>query len=155
MQMTVSQLMSRTPNIVRHDATVGEAIPLMLDDSPPQLDVVDGDGRLVGSVPDYELLKAQMAGDLDRPVSALMTSAPARIDSAMTVAFVAGVFRDGRYRRLPVVERGRVVGQIDRRDVMRLLHAGTSSVEHDAHVAQNELHVGPDVLLRSRIPQQV
>jgi predicted transcriptional regulator len=121
MQMTVTDLMTHPPLIVREDANIRDAVKILLNDCAPQLDVVDAQGQLIGSIPDYELLKAQMAGEGDRAVTRVLTAAAARIDIDSTTDFAAAVFRDARYCRLPVVEDGCVVGQIDRRDVMRLL----------------------------------
>ena len=123
MQMTVTDLMTHPPLVVREDANIRDAVSLLLNDCAPQLDVVDAQGRLLGSVPDYELLKAQMAGEGDCAVTRVMIGSAARIDADASTDFAAAVFRDARYCRLPVVKEGRVVGQIDRRDVMRLLHS--------------------------------
>jgi CBS domain-containing protein len=123
MQMNVTDLMTYPPLVVREDANICDAVKLLLNDCAPQIDVVDANGKLLGSVPDYELLKTQMAGEGNRAVTRAMSGAAARIDVDATADFAAGVFRDARYRRLPIVEDGYVVGQIDRRDVMRLLHS--------------------------------
>ena len=123
MEMTVTDLMTQPPLIIREDASIRDAVKLLLNDCAPQLDVVDAQGRLLGSVPDYELLKAQMLGEGDRAVTRVMCGSAARIDADTSTDFAAAVFRDGRYRRLPVVQNGCVVGQIDRRDVMRLLNS--------------------------------
>ncbi|MBT4868151.1 MAG: CBS domain-containing protein [Planctomycetaceae bacterium] len=122
MQINVTDLMTQPPLVVREDANIGDAVKLLLSDCAPQLDVVDAQGQLLGSVPDYELLKAQMAGEGHHSVTRVMSGSASRIDAEATADFAAGVFRDARYCRLPVVQDGRVIGQIDRRDVMRLLH---------------------------------
>jgi predicted transcriptional regulator len=125
MPTTISDLMTQPPLIVHEKSKIRDAVQLLLSDCAPQIDVVDEDGRLVGSIPDYELLKAQMAGEDEMPVTRVMSCSGVRLDAEATADFAAGVFRDGRYQRLPVVQNERVVGQIDRRDVMRLLNASS------------------------------
>lgn len=134
MPTTISDLMTQPPLIVHERSNIRDAVELLLSDCSPQIDVVDEDGRLVGSIPDYELLKAQMAGDEEMPVARVMSCSGMRLDAEATADFAAGVFRDGRYQRLPVVQDERVVGQIDRRDVMRLLNA-CSQLEKTAEPA--------------------
>ena len=93
MQMTVTDLMTHPPLIVREDANIRDAVKILLNDCAPQLDVVDAQGQLIGSIPDYELLKAQMAGEGDRAVTRVLTAAAARIDIDSTTDFAAAVFR--------------------------------------------------------------
>jgi predicted transcriptional regulator len=126
MQMNVTDLMTHPPLVVREDANIRDAVKLLLNDCAPQLDVVDAQGKLLGSIPDYELLKAQLAGEGHHSVTRVMSGSASRIDAEATADFAAALFRDARYCRLPVVEDGRVIGQIDRRDVMRLLQTVSS-----------------------------
>lgn len=124
MHITIRELMGAAPAVVPATATLRHTIRLLLSESTQEVYVVDASGRFLGSVPDYELLKAQLSRSLDgRPVTALMSESAARVDSQTPVSELAALFRDGRHRRLPVVEEERLVGQVDRRDVMRLLAA--------------------------------
>ena len=94
----------------------------MLDESAPEIYVTDSSGRFLGSIPDYELLKAQMNGSADVwDVSSVVSFCVTHVEADMPIFEIAGRFRDGRHRRLPVVEEGCIIGQIDRRDVMRLM----------------------------------
>ncbi|MCH7988879.1 MAG: CBS domain-containing protein, partial [Planctomycetes bacterium] len=111
MNITVRDLMTRSPVIVNEKSTLREALTRLLDESAPEIYVADSSGRFLGSVPDYELLKVQMNGSADvRDVNAVMSRSVTHVEPEMPISEVAGRFRDGRHRRLPVVEEGRIVG---------------------------------------------
>ena len=137
MHITVRDLMTRSPVVVSDQATLREALTRLLDESAPEIYVADSSGQFLGSVPDYELLKAQLDGSADvRDVCAVMSRSVIHVEPEMPISEVAGRFRDGRHRRLPVVEEGHIVGQIDRRDVMRLMCA-LETLDEPAAVADS------------------
>ena len=50
-----------------------------------------------------------------------MTDGVQTVDADMSIIDLAEVFIDSRFRRFPVMENNRLVGQISRRDVLRAL----------------------------------
>jgi CBS-domain-containing membrane protein len=90
--------------------------------------VTDASGRLIGVVPDYELLKARLAGISDDTLVAnfMSTSVPTTTPEAL-VSEIIPRFRDCRHRWIAVVESGKLVGQIGRIDVLRLVTAGNEA----------------------------
>ena len=54
-------------------------------------------------------------------VSELMSTSVVTVNAESSLMEVAQKFLDLRFRRFPVVEHGKLIGQISRRDVLRAL----------------------------------
>jgi CBS domain-containing protein len=161
MSITVFDLMTAAPASVLQGTTIAEATDVLLQNDAAEIYVVDDAGRLIGMVPDFELLKSQMIGQsrMDR-IESLMTQHVTTVPSAMAVAEVAPRFREGWHNCMPVVDDGQLVGQISRRDVLRLRQTLTA-LESPENVSQesadmDNVHVlrGPRFLERNRRPEQ-
>jgi predicted transcriptional regulator len=114
--------MTRHTVSLREGATIDEALALLLREEAVEIYVGDTAECLTGVVPDYELLKARLTRMPGcEPVEHLASRSVATIDPDTLVTEIAPVFRDGRYRQMAVVERGRLVGQIGRREILRLM----------------------------------
>ena len=87
--------------------------------------VVDGDGRLVGILTERDCmqaaLQAEYYGTPGGQVKEFMSVDVESVGPDESILNVAKMFIEGNYNRYPVVENGRLVGQISRRDVMRAL----------------------------------
>ncbi|MFD0862881.1 CBS domain-containing protein [Sungkyunkwania multivorans] len=86
--------------------------------------VVDEDGTLIGIISDSDCMKQISEGRYfnmpiaDLTVEKFMTRDVETISGEATVFDAAARFFKTRHRRFPVVEGGRLVGQISRKDVM-------------------------------------
>lgn len=86
--------------------------------------VVDAEGRLLGLLTEFQLLKIASFPSLkNMSVSDLMTKAVWVISEDAPLSEAADLLARHRIRRLPVVREGRVVGVVSRRDVIRHLLA--------------------------------
>jgi len=122
MQITVNDLMTYPAVSIDRSATVGEALMLLCRENADELFVTNSDGRLLGVVPDYELLKSQLNGmSATECIETLMTARVPTISAESNITETVPQFRTGRCRRMAVVRDGRLAGQVGRRDVMRLL----------------------------------
>ena len=122
MQFTVRDLMTARPCAVETSMSMGDVLNLLLQEGISEVYVTDRSGKLVGVVPDYSLLKAQLNRVSEKtPVDTLMSRNVQMVHPNTTASEIVSVFRESRFRRLAVVEEGRLVGQIARRDLMRLL----------------------------------
>lgn len=89
--------------------------------------VVDGRGKLVGSFSEVESLRLLSVGDgsgqaPSGKVADLMGQVPATVSPDMDLYYVTGLFlRFPTVRRYPVVEDGRLIGVITRKDVLRAI----------------------------------
>jgi predicted transcriptional regulator len=66
-------------------------------------------------------LQAGYHGQWGGPVKDFMTHGVETVNAEMNIIDLAQVFIDKSYRRYPVTDHNRLVGQISRRDVLRAL----------------------------------
>jgi CBS domain-containing protein len=87
--------------------------------------VVNDQGELVGMLSELDCLKVALNagyyGDWGGPVSDYMTPDVETVDAEMNIIDLAQKFLDSGFRRFPVLQGNRLVGQISRRDVLRAL----------------------------------
>lgn len=87
--------------------------------------VVDEQGKLVGMLSEKDCLKVAIMttyeGVSPGLVQDYMTANVATITPDTSILEVASRFVDATYKRLPVVENGRLIGQISRSDVLRAI----------------------------------
>lgn len=122
MRLTVGDLMTQRPVMVSPGCSADAAVEILSRHEVTELYVTDKIGRLLGVVPDFELLKAELSGEAsDATVEQLMSRSIPVFSPDSDAAEVARLFRDGRYSRFPVVNKGRLVGVITRGDVVRLM----------------------------------
>jgi CBS domain-containing protein len=113
-----------TPNLVtiRPEASIEEAIDLLLREQISGLPVLDDDGRLVGVITEFALLAIAYDRRVkNHTVSQHMTRELITVDIDDPLSRVADLCIVHRVRRVPVVKEGRMVGVIARRDVLRAL----------------------------------
>ncbi len=104
------------------ETSVEQAIDTLVDQRISGAPVVDAEGRLLGVLTEYHLLKiASFPSVQDMTVGELMTKAVWVIAEDANISTAAELLARHRIRRLPVVDRGYVVGVISRRDVIRHL----------------------------------
>lgn len=102
-----------------------DAIAFLLRHDVSGAPVVDAAGRLVGLFSELDCLRALAAGEFHdhgyyavHTVADLMSEARYTIAPDLDLFAIAGTFVTARVRRLPVVEHGRLVGLVGRRDML-------------------------------------
>ncbi len=101
-----------------------QAITMLLKNRISGAPVVDDAGKLVGVLSEKDCLRvfaneAFFSQNAGGPVSDYMTTNIQTVDPDDDVFKTASVFLKHSFRRLPVVEDGRLVGQISRRDILK------------------------------------
>lgn len=105
------------------DSSVQEAIELLLLQEISGLPVTDNEGHLIGIVTEFALLAiAYDAKVTQDTVSQHMTSEVLTIEADDPISKVADLCIAHRVRRVPVMEHGRLVGLIARRDVLKAMY---------------------------------
>ncbi|MFZ5831494.1 MAG: HPP family protein [Planctomycetota bacterium] len=101
------------------DASVEQAIDLMLDRGLTGLPVVDGGSRLLGFLSEFDLLDLILEPRAGRSrVYEHMTRSPVVVGSDDDVSRVTSLFRSSSVCQLPVVHEGVLVGLVHRGDVL-------------------------------------
>jgi CBS domain-containing protein len=122
---TVQQHMEREPVTFRPDMEVEEAVALLLKHNVSRAPVVDEEGNLVGVLAEGDCLEAFLNDEyFESPtavVGDLMTSEIVTVDSHVDILKAAELFLEHKFYHLPVLEKGQLVGQISRRDVIRAI----------------------------------
>ena len=122
-----SEIMQRRLQTVLADADLEEAIRSLLKKHHSGAPVVDAAGRLVGVLSEHDCIAilAQAAAD-EWPtgrVSDRMTTEIETVPPTEDVFALSTRFSQGRHRRLLVVEDGKLVGLIGRRDLLGALES--------------------------------
>lgn len=84
--------------------------------------IVDDAGQLTGIVSERDFVRAmarQGAAILDKPVSAYMTSDVVTCALDDKVAEIMGRMTDGKFRHMPVIDGGQMIGMISIGDVVK------------------------------------
>ena len=101
------------------DATVEEACRHMRDRRVGAVLVIEDDGRVVGIFTGRDavyrvLAEGKSAGDTK--LTEVMTRDPDAMPPGKMAIEVLRLMEDGRYRHMPIVENGKVVGMVSRYD---------------------------------------
>jgi CBS domain-containing protein len=116
---------------IRPEATIEEAIRLLLKHDVSGVPVVDAKGNLCGIISEFQLLEVVYDPNLKgAQVQGFMTRDVMTIDESTLLATVANLFIVHRIRRVPVVRNGRVVGIVSRRDLLRYIIETGSKIEN-------------------------
>lgn len=89
--------------------------------------VVDDHGNLVGVLSEQDCMKVALSAgyhdDYAGQVKDYMSKKVTTIDADTSILTLAQMFIDSPFRRYPVMQNNRLVGQVSRRDVLRALEA--------------------------------
>ncbi len=124
---TARDIMTKRVITLRPDQDLFEVIGLLVRNKISGAPVVDDRGKYLGVFSERSSINLLIdASQRGTPTSQI---APFIDTDAVTVApdtgllTIAQMLMETHYRRLPVIENGRVIGLISRRDVLRAAHA--------------------------------
>ncbi len=153
--MTVAAFMTRRVITVTPEASLAEAAKLMLDHKISGLPVVDAAGHVIGIVSEHDLLRRRQGGEgakaeqrphwlrllsetagpagemtqfHTRTVNDVMTLNPVTVAANASLRAASRLIEQRGFKRLPVVENGKLVGIIARADLVRALAFGRNGV---------------------------
>jgi citrate synthase len=135
--LTVAELMHKPAVEVSQDITLAAAAKVLDQANVGAAAVVDGNDRLVGMVSERDLLHSVGHGidPTTTTVAEVMTREPVTLAISDDVATAMQIFRERRFRHLPVLDDGRVAGILSIRHVVRVaqieevLPAGSAPTE--------------------------
>ena len=121
----VQDFMIKDVFVLKPEMDIYEAINFLLENKFSGAPVVNEDHNLVGVISEKDCLRLLAKGvDNQLPegqVKDYMTCNVVTIPPNMDIYFAAGIFLKNYYRRLPVVDSGKLIGQISRRDVLKAM----------------------------------
>jgi CBS domain-containing protein len=118
--LTARDIMTDRVVTIGPDAYLQEAIEVLLTMQVSGLPVIDAEGQLIGIISEFALLTtAYDATTACETVAQHMTAEVLTVNVDDPIRKVADHFIVHRVRRVPVVDKGRVVGLIARRDVLK------------------------------------
>ncbi len=123
--VTVADIMTRDVAVVAPDATVSRVTEVMTSKNIGCVVVVDGDSVL-GIVTERDLIRRVLEGGRDAAktkAADVMTSPPVTIEAGTSVYYANDLMARKGFRRLPIVESGRLVGIITQTDLARAMSA--------------------------------
>ncbi len=100
--------------------TAHEAARMMAEHDISTVVVVDENALLIGIVSERDMARRIVAADLkpqETPLGDIMTRDVETVSPKDTPFYALKLMLDGRYRHLPVVDGGRVVGMVSIRDL--------------------------------------
>ena len=127
--LTARAIMTEDVVTIQRDASIQEAIELLLKQRISGLPVTEGEGQLIGIVTEFALLAiAYDENILNDTIAQHMTTDLHTVDIDAPINKVADLCIAHRVRRVPVVDQGRLVGLISRRDVLKALYESEAPV---------------------------
>jgi CBS domain-containing protein len=114
--------MTSTVITAKEDILVTDVIKLLLRWHISGLPIVDDDGNLLGIITEHDVMNFALSGyAADTKASEVMTKQVETFRPDTLVVEIINHFAAYRIRRIPVVEQGKVVGIVSRRDMVRYM----------------------------------
>lgn len=122
----IAECMDQVVPTLKPDTPILKAVSFLLRHRVTGAPVVDFKGKLLGIITETDLLKLLTEGVRSKPpaemkVSDFMTTDVVTVPSNADVYYVAGILNERKFRRLPVVDDGKIVGAITRFDLLRVI----------------------------------
>jgi len=124
---TAREYMAKCTFAIHPEEDIFGAIDIMVYRGLPAIPVVDEQDRLVGILTDkdclrivsYMVYEGYPDGLHTGAVADYMSPVKATLEPHMDIFLVAGIFLKTQFVTLPVLEEGKIVGVISRRDILR------------------------------------
>jgi CBS domain-containing protein len=153
--MMVREVMTRPAITVVPGTSLKQAIRLLDEYEITAMPVVDDDGHLLGVVSEADVLRDAVPPDrraherlveitappIHLSVTDVMTHLPVSVSPDDDVADAVQLLVDTQIKSLPVVQHGRVVGMISRRDIIAVLARQDALIEADVDEALRQAGV--------------
>ncbi|MEX0962925.1 MAG: CBS domain-containing protein [Pseudohongiellaceae bacterium] len=121
----VRDYMATEPVTLRPETEIIRAVHTLLEHDIASAPVVDEGGRLIGLLTERDcirvVLNAGYHSEYGGQVADYMSRDVATIEAEESIVNAAKLFCGQRFHRYPVMENGRLVGHLSRRDILRAL----------------------------------
>ena len=117
---TARDIMTGTVITAKEDMILTDVIKLLLRWHISGMPVVDDDGNLLGLITEHDVVNFAISGEAaDTKAGEVMTRNVETYTPDILVTEIINRFASNLIRRVPVVEDGKVIGIISRRDIIR------------------------------------
>jgi CBS domain-containing protein len=121
--LTAEAIMTEALVTIHPEASITDAIELLISKSISGLPVIDHHGRLVGVITEFAMLAMVYDHEVrNQTVGQHMTREVITVNVDDPISRIADLCIVHRVRRLPVMRDGKLVGLIARRDVLQALY---------------------------------
>ena len=115
-----ADIMTANVITVKKDVILTEATALLLRWHISALPVVDDENKIVGIISEIDLVNLTFDGNAaDTIVEEVMVTDIVSFNSNTELAELVQTFSKKHLRRVPIIEKGKVVGIVSRRDILR------------------------------------
>jgi len=123
MTRTAKDIMTKPVVVANDNMILTDAIILMLRWHIYSRPVVDNVGKLVGLITEDDVVNSVLSGNAkDTIVHEVMEKKVETYPPDISVEEIANNFAAGQLRSVPVIEGGKIIGIVSRRDVIRELN---------------------------------
>ena len=123
--MKAREVMTRNVATVREDASIYEAMSILISEGVTGLPVVSRDGSLIGIVTEKDMLTLLNNPGIDHVTAGhLMTKKLICFDEGDDLTDINTCLKENNFRRVPILSHGKLVGIISRTDVMKAILRG-------------------------------
>lgn len=122
----IGEFMDAVVPTLSPETQIMKAVDFLLRHRVTGAPVADSDGKLLGIITETDLLTLVTEGIQGQPpteatVAEYMTTDVVTVPPMVDIYYVAGIFANNKFRRLPVVEGDKIVGAITRYDLLRVI----------------------------------
>ncbi len=120
--MIAKDIMTSNVCTIRPEASAQEAAQLLSQKRISGLPVVNPDGKIIGIVTEADIIsKVNREGLL---VADIMSHEVITVDEETSVSEIASLLTQRRIKRVPVVQKGKLVGIVSRADIVNAVAQG-------------------------------
>ena len=118
----------RTPRTIKQSATVADAVQVIIENRVSGIVVVDDAGQLVGMLSELDCMQSIVSAVYNggtrgaEIVAEVMTKDVAVNRPSEDIITVAAEMLKNKHRRRPIVDHGKLVGQISCRQLLRAIN---------------------------------
>jgi len=119
--LKVKDVMVKDVITIDPESTLADAIKILISKKISGMPVVDANGEMVGLISEKDILNCIFSGNLNNTrVKDVMTRNVVSFPLDTDVDKVALAIGERQFRRVPIVDKGKVVGIVSRRDIIKI-----------------------------------
>lgn len=120
--LKAEDVMTRGVITIGPDATLVDTIKLLVAKEISGMPVIDADEKVVGIISEKDILNFTFSGNIrNTKVREAMTKKIVSFSSDTDIDKISLAISENKFRRVPIIDKGKLAGIISRRDIIRYL----------------------------------